>query len=822
MNSNLTELENGLPCFTYMRSLPGAYRVYGFMHNFIKTYRTIGFSDEKIYGMCRAHILSFISNPGSPFIGQSGQDAYNSIFELVTDSKLEPTAWIEHILSINAEEYKGCKQYYSNFDQKCGSCKSCPLSKVYENYNLDYECYVLQYMLQSKEKLNEMKMKLHQNQFRSIFDMAKLADGRTVPVYTHATGLLFDVIIECCNTLSFSEETDTENTSADKNHNNNNEAILSQNLLKKLKEECKSNGSAAALSGSIRGVSSLFVKEILMRKCNVVNIGSAISHIKKPNVTLRESDGAVYAEHSNMSISHIEEYKESAKEETCDVTDTIVSESFLKDFIHTSEPLPEPVQVMPNEVALDNDEPLTEMSEQSFENNTLPSVELSCEPLEMPEPAEKQIIYTEEVVVQEPIEDRKPLDSSGNILDDYEVEMNGETMKDADSPSCDEIKEATDDAETDGPDEPKNESATSPNSNPFDVTFHEIEISSLDEYPFDDSLVVIPGINQDELQEYCISLDKADARLLSMISNHLIPNNNSVRPRGSSFSIEFVSLADSRYLFLLYIPGLNAYFYTSFKNSDVKLLLSQALSYQSVTKYCYQPYMLVAQLRKHGIYTKNLNALFSLSEFLYPNHQMKYDVCMESMGAYDYEPRAGKARPTSNPIRYMHCYHRLYQLRYNDVVLSGLERTHTEAATFNLALGLSFLHKTKKGESSLFKLSSAGKYFFLANPDLTVLDNRKVRSVQFTYSPIPSSYVIRRLVNELYRTAAFKKGDVYILCLGVNFITYSIPLNMDKWFDGKIHSLLLHILMEERTRGLETRKVDIKPDEPLAPIGFEE
>ena len=77
--------------------------------------------------------------------------------------------------------------------------------------------------------------------------------------------------------------------------------------------------------------------------------------------------------------------------------------------------------------------------------------------------------------------------------------------------------------------------------------------------------------------------------------------------------------------------------------------------------------------------------------------------------------------------------------------------------------------------------------------------------------------MIKRLITTLYETGVFRVADASLVCLGVNFLTYAVEQTKDRWFDGKVHSTLLKILMAEKTRGIEYRKIVIREGDPLSP-----
>ena len=756
--------EYGLPCVGYMKKITGMFGVYGFLRNLILTYRGIGLSDDEIKEKCIAQgNVLFASG-----VFEVGDSDLGKLMEIVSPSTMSGSEWVQSILSIKSAEYKGCRHYYSNYDDSHSICSICPLSKSFQNSTLESECTVIQYALLSKDNTEYVEKSVSLPNFKALYDLAANVQGKTKPVFFDLTWILLGHIIRKKDELPYEDKESL--------------TVMLASLILKDMRTVSSHAHSPALTRTLVGTSKQAV-EYVMSYPTKLSIDAAIAELESPAASELKTDGIVYAEHSNLGKKTIEEYYDTPGESREPEPEHVleIDMNFIIGQIYNDEALPvssEPVEA--------------------------PFIDKNNPPSTTPLPSSIGPVSTEEGSLETHTAVPPVIEESHM----HEADEPGDEMEDTASDISE--PEDTEDEDVAFSD---TENEAGPNADSPIMQIVEVPLASQDFYPWEGSMVVIPSVTVEELHTFAINLDAGDARLLSIISNNLF--STSGHGGGVNLSIEFVSLGEGRFAYLLYIPKFNSYFYTTFGNSDVKYIIGRAMSYASIKKFCYQPFVLIAQLRKEGIDVKSIYSLFSVSEVMYPSHHMSMEIALETLGAFPFS--CSKGTPKSNIIRYMHCYHRIFMMRHKEIISNGSERMYSESSLFSQALSYSFLFPSTNGDGCLFYMPAAGNYHFLASTKFQFGNDKKLFCISFDFSPIASSYVIKRLITTLYETGVFRVADASLVCLGVNFLTYAVEQTKDRWFDGKVHSTLLKILMAEKTRGIEYRKIVIREGDPLSP-----
>lgn len=330
------------------------------------------------------------------------------------------------------------------------------------------------------------------------------------------------------------------------------------------------------------------------------------------------------------------------------------------------------------------------------------------------------------------------------------------------------------------------------------MTIREIKLEDSCKMVEDDSRVGVPLVKRDELEHFSLNLDTCKPHLLSLFESYVLKDKR--------LSVELVLSGADCYL-LMYSPKMHAYFHSSCAYSPVRDVIGELLSYSSIVKYCYSPYMLVSMLRKFGLRIKNLWSLHTLSSLLYRNHREPMESMLLKLGAVEAVGGVtlrAEGEVSSVAIKYMHCYHNLFHHSKRLIVKRGLYNEYVEQNKFDLALSLSYQQAMYSDEASfLFKLSGAGSYVFHAAAPTTFREVGKSYCVYFRHSPERVSRVIIRLLCELYDCGILDKGHIMLLGMGETFFSYYVSNEDREYLDLRINRLLLKYLKQNGLRGIE-------------------
>lgn len=336
---------------------------------------------------------------------------------------------------------------------------------------------------------------------------------------------------------------------------------------------------------------------------------------------------------------------------------------------------------------------------------------------------------------------------------------------------------------------------------------HVQEISrNNDEYSIEkDSLVAIPTVSKRELAHFSLDLDAGNSMLLTLFESYILKDGR--------LAVELVYVEKDYYL-LFYSPKMHAYFHSACTRTDVKEIISMLLSYSSVEKYCYSPYVLSSVTRQLNMRIKNLWSIYSMSAVLYKNHRMPMDAVLCEMGAIKAEGGItvqAEGDIQSDALAYMHCYHNVFHYQKRKLTRMGLFHEYEEQNAFDIVLGLSYYQSLYcKTPACLFQLKGAGNYVFHSIVPSDYHMPGKTFSLYFRHSPTQSSHVIIWLLREMYQRGMFDNCEIMIQSLGENFITFFARNEDVEYVDLRINRMLLKHLKENGLRGMEYCETEVK------------
>lgn len=662
------------------------------------------------------------------------------------DYSIEGFDLIDNIIMDNSVAvYKSCKQYYRKFDVKATACALCPLSSAYKNKRKECEAAVIRYCLESRDNFEYILSKnITAELFCAVVDVTENKAAAERPCIYPFYKRTFELLMLSDYACDlFDEGIDYE-------------IVLEKFHTSKV---ARFSGIVKDCSTTVNTFCAVMISEHLPKAaCSSAEIDNYINQLLPGEVSDMSisrlmdsadfsSDGVFTGSKCNMGLDNMASFYDARKDK--DKKNRRKVES-VKDVNDTGE-----------DVFLGS---MIELSLSSVLSNIDYAGEAEVEP---PDNVGRSTWSSVQEVVEQP-------------LDRLQLPMPYRTW--SVSRYYRNVFEKSGMGAEDGP----------------VMNIREIRLEDSCKFVEADSRVCVPLVNMAELEHFSLNLDNNDSHLLSLFESHVLKDKR--------LSIELV-LVDEKCFLLMYSPKLHAYFHSACADDVVKGVISELLSYSSVTKFCYSPYMLVGMMRRFGMRVKNLWSLYSMSSLLYRNHREPMESMLEKMGAAvavgGVTVRA-VGDITSVALKYMHCYHNLFYRNKRTLLKRGLYNAYEEQNMFDLALSLSYLQAVYASDVSyLFKLSGAGNYVFRGTAPTTFKVPGKSYCIFFRHSPERISHVIVLLICELYREGLFDKGQLMLIGLGETFFSYFVGNRDREYLELRINRFLLKYLKQSELHGIE-------------------
>lgn len=677
-------------------------------------------------------------------------------FSMVDIHNKSKSDWCENIRKEDIAEYRSCSEFYSKYDSACSACPACPLSSCYCNGTLANELALIYYCLTDKENYNKVLEKgITKDAFIGQVILDTLINSKK-PILYNPCQTIF-ALLNTSEDFAFGEKLWV--------------SALSEYLASSI-------GSLSAVRNNHVWTTQMIqakVKLILDTLCpeplgTAISLDEAMAAVLQNDPssinlsslsdteTRRSQQGIAYAEHTNLE-TNLDSYYDS----------TTTNNTLSQDCISLS------IENVISDLA-----------------NILPEVAEETEPITLPEES------TEPAKTEE-----KPAEEIGSDTT-ADATQRAETATE----TAEEIKDDPAAGTFTEDDIPEESQSAEEQGIPLLEQHGEIEISELtmpawDYQPYGDSLVAVPEVSYDELSHFALALDNASPRLLTMLETSVLKDKR--------MAVELVH-TNKGYLFLAYAPKLHSYFYFTMGASlPATDIMASLLSYRSVEKCCYMPYMLVSTLRRLGYRLRNLQSLYSASAIMMPEHQLPMVSFMESIeankavGGVTIYPKGEIDSPI---LQYMHCF--CNRMKYTRQVLQrkGLLEEFKLQNDMDLVLSYSYLHAGNAGTlTALFRLTSAGKYHFFN--EISYDASMPVYCIHIKHAPLDTSMLLSKLLSSLFEDGTMEKNNVTLLSMGNHFVTYQIPAKSVSRFDAKMHQTFLVMLRAEGTRGLEYTRYKI-------------
>lgn len=743
------QFTEGMPCHRYiLRNLRDEEDAKTFVKNFVNTMTYIHLPDEYI----EADIFLFSRHL------PSSSPLKNYPFEK-WDSPIEGLPLLDAIrMDGSVATYKKCTQYYRSNAPKTDACCICPLSKWYANAKEKEELSVLRYTLESEENYNYVaSLGINSSHFTSLSDLLEVATYAMRPgMYAFYAAVYEALGKPDIHEAHFSLDDKRVMSVAMCNY-------LSNDIVKRVVPDKYSNPSYVNSVISILWeyiISCELYDKSQIERLVMYIMSEDIVEPNKGNNSVAIGNSIVTT-FSDLGASGVEEFYNSF----VDVVDVRSGSN------RSEKPMIfEPVTIESILSSLSQ-----EVSEQKEEKHTVfdmsNDVPVDNEGLEITTDG----FVSDESTLSEPFVD-------DNISDSI--------FPDADFGVCeDKVSEA---------DEGRVDSFSTENTS-GEIVLRELEVENPKEEIFEekDSMVSVPFVPQKELLQFAICLDNAAPRLHTIFESHVLKDKR--------LTVELIETDNGVRCLLLYSPRLHAYFYTGLKDKKVLSIITQLLSYPSICKCCYYPFILASTLVNLGIRVKNLVSLFSVSSVLLGSHRMSMrDVlcelgCTPAIGGVTIKP---EGEIESIALLYMHSYISVYHRKLYELKRGGMYANYISRQSFDLVLAEHFhQERFSTNPRSLFVMKDSSNYIFGKPRDEKYKLDGKVFTYKFRNHCKPS-ILIRELLCIMKEKGYMSKYGVMITCVSKNSFSLYIEKNDIDRVQTSIHTSLLMKLMEREYRGV--------------------
>ncbi|MBR4606353.1 MAG: hypothetical protein IKO41_09045 [Lachnospiraceae bacterium] len=847
-------MDNDLPCLNYIKGIPGKFGFDLFLKNYVAVYMKLGMDPKELSVRCSNKFTSLYCERASADdnikllnLTDLDRGMANKIRDFFSASKnpyLSGSAskdaaysWVNRILQ-KESPYSCCKDYYKSFNPDAGCCRLCPLSATFANHSIRSEYLLLRACVSSREVFDRASTAIGAKDFFAVYDIAQNDKSHAKPLLVSHTKILWKFLTDPANSASIFEMSSVrERTSA------------LEDMMKKLLLE---KGGAKVPNGLSGTVSIMMMEvfgadgDVLFNSAEDLNgvVDSFVRNVesRKENSNPVTNDGVAYfvpqsSPDASKKWSVVKPGGSGRENEKPSEVGTVKIEATELPKENSAEPAPHD-----DEKDLEKTTTGDASSAQGVSDGENAASSVDAPPNDLAGPEVKRDGLDDskpEDPATAPDQNMADSDNAAGVSDDGAAETKSEG-----SPSSEEALAAdqnTRDVSGNNEDEKSAEglekvvrvsafvsgctgySGSDVSSLPVELVPVEVTERSapLGEYrPYKDSMVSVPSVEKSELLKFATCLDTADAVTLNALMNSLTGGLRPCRtPVKSEISLELASVGGNEYVFLLFVPVMGRYFYTTMKKGDGRQIISDALRYGGLVKYTYMPFMVTAALRVCGIKTiKNLKSIFTVSSVLMPDHSLPMQLCLEELGAVCWHGQEG-AEQASPVIRFMHCYHRIYKNAVQRIKSLGLLRAYEEASAIDEVLSYSFLHKSSDGYGCLFYMESAGRRVF---PSKTNADcsQRTIWCYHADPSVPETAKVFRDLLLTLSQNRSIRKTDAVILSVGPCHVTFMVKKKQEVLLRESILNGIEEITSGNGYRYFEYRRTQVAKGQPIVPVSL--
>lgn len=758
---NLEQYTEGMPCHRYLlRCLQDEEDAKTFVKTFVNTMTAVRLPDEYI----EADIFMFSHH--LPSDSPLKNYAFENWPAIIEDIPLTDTIRMDSSVAT----YKKCTQYYRSKAARTDACSICPLSKWYKNGKEKEELAVLRYVLESEEHYSYVSsLGVSSSLFKSCTDVLE------VTAYAKRPGI-YPFFATVFDSLSVPEIRAAHYSMPEKNIICEvMREYLSQNIVKKVITDAFNN--ASVLNGVIAVMWELIYNSDL---CDTSVIDGLVKYLLSSEAECANRAGSssagfndVVTSFSDLGSANIDEFYSSyvdmadapagtKKKSKPMVFETITLDSILSTLSsqkEVNEDVKDSPFLMTDEIVYD---------EINIDSSPYPDIALDgiCEP--------------QEGHVEISSGCASPADSAETAAPDG-AKYNDETETNSDTSS------GTADAA---------EEHDTPSGK---IIVREIILDEVCEeiYEEEGSLVSIPYVSNEELNRYTICLDMAPPRLHTIFESHVL--------KDKKLCIEMIGSDGGKRYLLLYSPKLHAYFYSTLTNKKVVWILTQLLSYPSIEKYCYYPFVVISSLFKLGMRVKSVFSLFSLSAVLFGGHRMKMSDTLLELGC---KPAVGgiTIKPEGNIgsaiLRYMHSYPMVYRRRLYELKSKGMYADYVARHSFDIVLAEHYQQDLfSTTHRSLFALVNSSSYLFGKGKDESYIFEGSVFLYRFRHHMKPA-LLVREILCEMKSRGYMARYKLMITSVSKNSFSLYIARNDISRVQMLIHNILLLFLLEKEYRGV--------------------
>lgn len=307
-------------------------------------------------------------------------------------------------------------------------------------------------------------------------------------------------------------------------------------------------------------------------------------------------------------------------------------------------------------------------------------------------------------------------------------------------------------------------------------------------------LLEIPSISVEELRHFAIILDESDARLLTIFENSVL--------QGKVLCLELVRVGTIGVL-LMWVPKLHSFVACGLKHKDI---VSPLLSYNSVRKVCFHPYLLYSVFAEHGIVIKNLHAILTAFSITHGGveGELYEDVfdcyhANRSVSGVTFKP---EGEYSCSYIRYMPSY--LFVMRKQLKSMDNRVIQFERAAAFDECLGMSYIpyRYIDKG-SFLFDMTRPGEYLFSSEECLNTCHEGTFLTYCIMKSVSPAPRIVYDVLSELASAGRFRTYPMIITAFSKNQFTVYVLQEYVEYISTVFNVAFLSYIERTGETGLE-------------------
>ena len=817
-------MENDLPCLNYVKGIPGKFGFDLYLKNYVAVYSSLGMKPIELARRCsvkssilyceRASTDENVRLINLTNVDKNSADKIRKFFSSKSNqfmqdnvSRQKAEIWVEQVLN-KESPYSCCGDYYKSFNPNAECCSLCPLSRNYKNHSAKQEFDLLRACVASRAVFDRANAVVKPADFYAVYDVAGNDKSRARPVLIPYTRIFWKF-------LSNSE-------SADELFGLSSVSERVSVLERTFRHYLLQTAGADAPNG-LSGTVAVFTQEVFGSgevwfesdgdMAGVVDAFLNNLEARRNQQEQSARDGVPYPEPPKVEKCWGVASREAAR----DGGQVGVSVSTLKIDADGGT----------DSAKGDKDDDKAPSGSERFEEkkeiNDAASEPVTASSGEIPDSQEN--VPSDESAggdgaALDDADDQEPPEGDGGVTDREGGECSSECPPAAAIVHSDRIdKEENKETRVLAIVEPSGDGGKETSLPEVIIPVRVVSYDSpLGEHrPYEGSNVSVPTVKKEELLSFATCLDTADARTLTAFMNSLTGGLRPCRkPVKAVVNVELAYLGGNEYVFLFFVPVMGRYFFTSLKKGDARQIVADAMKYGGLVKYTYMPFMLTAALRMCGIKTvRNLKSIYSELSVLAEDQGPSMQICLEGLGAVCWHgmERAEQASPV---IRYLHCYHRVYEKALSKIRNLGLLKAYEETAAIDEVLSVSFLHKTADGAGCLFRLEGFGNKVFPLKTN-AVVSGQSVWCYHADPSVPEAVAVFRDLLLLLNENRSLRKTDAVLLSVGKAHFTVAVKKKDEALLRECVLNCIEEITSKNGYRYFEYRRTRVAPGQRIVP-----